>query len=87
MTPEPQVSWGVLVCREPCIIPGKGVSNGLYVWKKLFSHGGCFFINVEVFLLGSSCRCYRISYLSTRNVVSVENLTGLFPSTCVTLVT
>jgi len=30
---------------------------------------------------------YRISYLSTRKVVSVENLTGLFPSTWVTLVT
>lgn len=30
---------------------------------------------------------YRISYFSTRKVVSVENLTGLFPSTWVTLVT
>lgn len=30
---------------------------------------------------------YRISYLSTKKVVSVENLTGLFPSTWVTLVT
>lgn len=30
---------------------------------------------------------YRISYLSTRKAVSVENLTGLFPSTWVTLVT
>lgn len=35
----------------------------------------------------SSSWYYRISYLSTRKVVSVENLTGLFPSTWVTLVT
>lgn len=47
-----------------------------------------FLLNLKIssFALPHSWR-YRISYLSTRKVVSVENLTGLFPSTWVTLET
>lgn len=46
------------------------------------------FVNLKIssFAIPHGWR-YRISYLSTRKVVSVENLTGLFPSTWVTLVT
>lgn len=46
-----------------------------------------FFFNLKISFAIPHSWHYRISYLSTRKVVSVENLTGLFPSTCVTLVT
>lgn len=64
------------------------------------SRGGCgvpniqnkrrprfFFFNLKISSFACHVWHYRISYLSTRKVVSVENLTGLFPSTWVTLVT
>lgn len=78
----------VLARRESCIVPEKKglqwlvdlektlqplLASSLLIWKFSF--------------LVPSPWYYRISYLSTRKVVSVENLTGLFPSTWVTLVT
>lgn len=46
-----------------------------------------FTLKISSFASDPPEQLYRISYLSTRKVVSVENLTGLFPSTWVTLVT
>lgn len=46
-----------------------------------------FFFNLKLSFVIPHSWHYRISYLSTTKVVSVENLTGLFPSTWVTLVT
>lgn len=63
--------------REGCGVPN--IQNKL---RPLF-----FFFNLKISFAIPHSWHYRISYLSTRKVVSVENLTGLFPSTWVTLVT
>lgn len=65
----------------------KGLQWLVGLEKNSSATDGFFFINFKLSLVAVSSGDYRISYLSTRNVVSVENLTGLPPSTWVTLVT
>lgn len=86
------------LCQK-CLCP-RGAAEGRASW---LGRGGAvafptftisfglffFFLTLKISSFASDPprQLYRISYLSTRKVVSVENLTGLFPSTWVTLVT
>lgn len=68
--------------RGGCGIPTFPINFGLFFFLFLF------FLNLKNLPpLWALWARYSTSYLSTRKVVSVENLTGLFPSTRVTLVT
>lgn len=76
------------VCRELSIVSEKKGLQWLVDLEKTLQPllASSLLISNFSFSISSSWY-YRISYLSTRKVVSVENLTGLFPSTWVTLVT
>lgn len=74
-------------CTELCTVSEKGVSDGFKFGKTLQPLSASSLVISKFSFSVPSSSYYRISYLSTRKVVSVENLTGLFPSTWVTLVT
>lgn len=64
------------------------LAEGAVVFPTFRINVGLIFFNLKISsIVHHHVWHYRISYLSTKKVVSVENLTGLFPSTWVTLVT